>query len=109
MAAHVRGVLAASQGDWESGLGHLMTAHSILDAMGVRHPGMVPALPLAIQLAGLADQPARVEVLVAKLARRCAGLGSPWADLQLLAATGHLQLLREEQTALATLQAAHRV
>ena len=107
MAAHVRGVLAASQGDWESGLGHLMTAQSILDAMGVRHPGMVPALPLAIQLAGLADQPDRVEALVAKLARRCAGLGSPWADLQLRAATGHLQLLREEQAALATLQASH--
>ncbi len=108
MAAHVRGVLAASQADWESGLRHLMTAQSILDEMGVRHPGVVPALPLAIQLAGLADQPDRVEVLVARLARRCEGLASPWADLQLRAATGHLQLLRGDPAALATLQASHQ-
>lgn len=107
MASHVRGVLAAAGQDWGAGLEHLLAALALLDELGYVHPGPVPVLPQAIELAGLAGTSDRVELLVTTMASRCAGLASPWANAQLVSATGQLMLLRDQPEALGTLLGAH--
>ncbi|WP_421734485.1 LuxR C-terminal-related transcriptional regulator [Cellulomonas sp.] len=106
MAAHVRGVAAATGRDWQAGLDELLSALRELDAMGCAHPGVVPVLPQAIQLASLVGATDQVAHLRDRLQVQCATLASPWADAQLLAATGQLLLLRDEPDAFGTLAGA---
>lgn len=107
MAAHVRGVVAAADRDWPAALDELEAGLAVLDSLGFAHPGAIPVLPQAIQLASLANDTHRAERLRQRLRAQCDGLGSPWADAQLLAADGQLMLLREETDALDTLTHAH--
>lgn len=96
MAAHLRGTVAASARDWDTALAELEAGLTVLDSLGYAHPGTVPVLPQAIQAASLAHRTDRVEHLRERLRAQSAGLGSPWADAQLLAADGQLMLLGDE-------------
>ena len=94
MAGHVRGVAATAARDWPGALDALLGALSVLDALGYAHPGAVPVLPQAIQVAGLAGETDRVEHLLHRLRQQAAALASPWADAQVLSAAGQLMLLQ---------------
>lgn len=106
MAGHVRGVAAAARRDWPGALDELLGALHVLDALGYVHPGAVPVLPQAIQVAALAGETDRVEHLVHRLRQHSASLASPWADAQVQAGTGLLMLLRDQPEALDTLRRA---
>ena len=104
MACHVRGIVAAADRDWTTGLDQLLAGLTILDGMGMAHPGPIPILPLAIQLASLAELPELVDSLISRMSRQCADLFSPWADAQLAGAIGQRGMLRDEPSALDTLR-----
>jgi len=108
MAWHVRGTLAAARQDWSAALGHHLDALGVLDDLGLAHPGVVPALPYAVQMATLAGATDDVERLLGRLHAQADGLGAPWVDAQVLAARGQLLLLRDEPTAQPTLAAARQ-
>ncbi|MGY4642295.1 AAA family ATPase [Cellulomonas sp. URHB0016] len=108
MAGHVRGVLAASQQHWAAALDHLLDALAVLDDLGLAHPGAVPVLPLAVQMATLAGATDEVGRLLGRLHDQASGLGAPWVDSQLVAARGQLALLRDEPDAQSTLRAARQ-
>lgn len=99
MASHIRGVLATANRDWVGALHHLDAALADLDERGISHPGAVPVLPLAVQVATLAGLPNRVDELVEQLRRQASGLGSPWAQTQLVAARAQRHLLHEPNAA----------
>ena len=109
MAAHLRGIVAAAGRDWDVALDELEAGLAVLDSLWYAHPGAIPVLPQAIQVASLANRTDRVEHLRERLRAQSAGLGSPWADAQLLAADGQLMLLRDDPGALDTLTRAHAV
>ena len=106
MAGHVRGVAATAARDWPGALDALLGALGILDTLGCAHPGFVPVLPHAIQVAGLAGETDRAEHLLHRLRQQSAALASPWADAQVLSATGQLMLLRDQPGALDLLRRA---
>ncbi len=93
MAAHVRGALAAAARDWDGALEHHLVALAVLDDLGICHPGVVPVLPGAVQLAALADRPDVVDRLADRLQGQAASLAAPWVDAHVTAARGQQQLL----------------
>lgn len=107
MAEHVRGTLAASGRRWDAALDHHLTALTVLDRLGVAHPGVVPVLPVAIQLAVLAERADVIAPLCERLGGAVSSPGSPWVEAQAMAARGHLMLVADDPSSLPALADAH--
>jgi DNA-binding CsgD family transcriptional regulator len=99
MAGHVRAVLAAARQDWAAGLEHTCRSQQVLDDLGIAHPGAVPVLPLAIQLASLAGAGGVMTDLARRLIEQAASVRSPWSCAHSLAARGFSALTEAQPDA----------
>ncbi|WP_196255648.1 AAA family ATPase [Micromonospora sp. WMMC415] len=93
-ARSVLGLLALSEGDPRAAAAELLDAVHLLDEMGLRHPGAVPALPDAIEATVLAGQYDTAEALLERLTGQVPGCGA-WADAALDRASGTVALARD--------------
>lgn len=107
MAWHVRCLLAGSGQDWAAALELARRGQEVLDSMGYVHPGPVPLLPQAVQLATLAGDRAGVETMGGRLRTLGTGLGSSWVQAHARAATGLLLLLDDDPGSVDVLADAH--
>jgi DNA-binding CsgD family transcriptional regulator len=96
MAADVRGTLAAAGGDWQAALDRFDDGVAILDALGYRHPGVIPVLARAIEAASIMGDPDRCRPHVAALQDQARCLGAPWVDAQVMHGRGALLFLDGE-------------
>lgn len=105
MAAHVRGTLAASSGDWPVALEHYLSALSVLAHAGIEHPGVVPVLPSALLVAVFADRTDLLPELAGRLP--VADPAAPWVAAQVSVAQALMRLVDRDAEALAPLVDAH--
>jgi DNA-binding CsgD family transcriptional regulator len=103
MAGHVRAVVAAARQDWAAGLEHTCRSQRVLDELGIAHPGAVPVLALAIQLASLAGAGGLMADLAGRLIEQAASVRSPWSSAHSLAARGFSALTKAQPDAFALL------
>jgi DNA-binding CsgD family transcriptional regulator/tetratricopeptide (TPR) repeat protein len=90
----VLGLLALSEGAADTAAGELGEAARLLDEMGIGNPGVIPALPDAVEaLAGSGDV-SSAEVLLARLEAQAEALGNPLARALAERAGGVLLLAR---------------
>ena len=99
MAAHVRGLLAVSVQDWSGALDQLLAGVAVLDDVGYVHPGPVPVLPQAVQVAVLAGRADVARDLARRLHRLADGLRSPWVSAQAGVADGLVALADDDERA----------
>ncbi|WP_238012331.1 AAA family ATPase [Dactylosporangium sp. AC04546] len=91
-ARSVLGLLALSEGDPRAAATELVASVDLLEQMGFRHPGAIPALPDAIEALALAGDDVLARTLLERLTGQVARVGSRWADAALQRARGTVAL-----------------
>ncbi|WP_324653040.1 helix-turn-helix transcriptional regulator [Georgenia sp. H159] len=95
-AAEVRGLLAATEGDWAAALEHHRRGVSRLDELGIVHPGFLPVLPRAVEAACMVGDAEQTGLLAGALRARAEQVRAPWVDATLQLARGQALLVAGE-------------
>jgi DNA-binding CsgD family transcriptional regulator len=105
-ARSVLGLLALSEGDTAIAVSELTQSVQLLDEMGFRHPGAIPALPDAVEALAVAGELDHAEILLERLREQVRAIGSAWASVALERAAGTLSLARGDDEAVPVLEKA---
>lgn len=105
-ARSVLGLLSLSEGDTTTAATELMATADLLEEMGFRHPGAIPALPDGVEALALHGDLDAARGLLERLERQAAAVDSAWVDAATDRAAGALLLASGDPGAAALLEGA---